>query len=1171
MSGGGKSSSQTIGYKYLLGMHLGFTGWVCDRITEWQFDNRSAWTGSLASGRATIIADDLYGGEKREGGVSGNFDFLPGDPEQAENDYLAAQLGALNVSAYRGITSVVFRQMYLGNNPYLKPMQARLQRIYKTGQHGEDQWYPETAGILSGHVLEGVPTVQVYEEFTDGLDDFTDESGNPFDATAYDISGGALRIRTTAGGNNRLIRPIPPHDYTHASVRFVVTSVGTGLGDAGRFDVVGLGSVFPYTETVSDVLHRMMINGILIGVAPITVGVWYRVDLDRISTTQVRHRVYENDNNLISEGVSIVAPATASSFGFSNLDPISFSGEMVTLYDYVRLRISDTVYGLDMNPAHMLREIIIEPSAGLGQPASEVDDASFTAAADMLFDEGFGLSVFWRPDQQPVGEFFDEINRHIDAALYIDRHTGKFTLKLIRDDYDAGDLLVLDESNVDRVEDYRLPDIGDLINSVAARYRDISTGRDSITANVQDLGLIAAQGGVVNHHVADYPMIRNATLAARVAARELASLSRPLARCVVYANRAAAHLNPGDVFKLTWPDVGANELILRVARIAYGSGRNRQVRIEAVQDQFSLPQPMAAVTPPPVWVNPVNPPAAPANQLLIEAPYLALVRQLGQTAVDADLATEPDRGYLIAAAPSPTPDAINAQVWTDAGAGYANVGTLDWCAVATLAADLDKTAETIAIADALDIDIVAAGTWAQIDDELVEVVAVTDSLLTLKRGVLDTVPAEHASGAVIYFWENYTGEDQTAYVAGESPDVKLLTVTGTGVLELIDAPTGKITLESRAIRPYPPGNLTFGGVPYAETIPGNDMLSVGWSHRDRLQQTGGLLIDTTETSIGPEAGTTYTIRIYDEHDNLLKTVADIAGETYVYSDEADPILPSETWRERIATFAPTASWRCDQTSGTALPDSSGNGHNGTINTDPTFGVAAAPGVGEGTAIETVFNSHYGQVPHSAALNPRSGEFAISFWLRWTNTNHYSTPFRKSNDTAPFDGVAVWINGTPISGEAGRIYLACSNDTGQQVLAPETDLNDGQWRHFICQRREISPGEWRLQIYINGILSAEATPASVLDLNTSGDLQIFGVGTISFGITGAHDEYDYFVGRSFSASEAAYIYGAPIGGQLNGSLRVEIESVRDGYTSLQHHDHTVRRTGFGFNFGYNFGE
>ena len=102
--------------------------------------------GGASGGRIRIDKPGLFGGESREGGIVGDVDVLMGAPGQGPNDYLAAQTGG-DVPGYRGLCSLVLRQVYLGINPYLKPWAVRVTRVL-TGEAGSPQWYPETAAIV---------------------------------------------------------------------------------------------------------------------------------------------------------------------------------------------------------------------------------------------------------------------------------------------------------------------------------------------------------------------------------------------------------------------------------------------------------------------------------------------------------------------------------------------------------------------------------------------------------------------------------------------------------------------------------------------------------------------------------------------------------------------------------------------------------------------------------------------------------------------------------------------------------------------------------------------------------------------------------------------------------------------------------------------------------------
>jgi len=174
------------------------------------------------------------------------------------------------------------------------------------------------------------------------------------------------------------------------------------------------------------------------------------------------------------------------------------------------------VCGPDMNPAHIIRECLTDKEWGMGYSTEDIDEESFTIAADVLFSEELGISILW-DRETTIEAFIKEITRHVDAALYVDRRTGKFKIKLIRDDYSASDLITLDPTNIERVENYRRPSFGELVNTVTVLYMECPDDvQGSVT--VQDIALIQAQGGSIGATV-EYMGFSNRTNAQYAATR----------------------------------------------------------------------------------------------------------------------------------------------------------------------------------------------------------------------------------------------------------------------------------------------------------------------------------------------------------------------------------------------------------------------------------------------------------------------------------------------------------------------------------------------------------------------------------------------------------------------------------------------------------------------------
>lgn len=300
---------------------------------------------------------------------------------------------------------------------------------------------------------------------------------------------------------------------------------------------------------------------------------------------------------------------------------------------------------IDMNPAHIIRECLTNEDWGMGYAEEDVDDDSFTAAADTLFDEAMGISLLW-DKQTKVEDFIQEIVRHIDAALFVSRSTGRFVLKLIRADYDIDDLLVLDESNIEKVDNPSRTAFGELINSVTVAFWNAVTGRDdAVTLN--DPAGVQMQGGVINTTV-QYPGFTSFNIGGRVCARDLRTLSSPFFSCTIFTGDIARNLEIGDVFVMNWSKWKIAGTPMRVTGLAISDGKSNQVRITCVEDVFSTPLNAVIAPPGDGWVDPSQPPDPVDEQIAVEAPYYELVQINGQTTTDTDLTSNPDLGYVLA-------------------------------------------------------------------------------------------------------------------------------------------------------------------------------------------------------------------------------------------------------------------------------------------------------------------------------------------------------------------------------------------------------------------------------------------------------------------------------------------------------------------------------------------
>lgn len=852
----GKSSSQIIGYRHYLGVECILFQGAIDYLYQMRYADRQCLLGNYEPGQATVSQPNLLGGDEREGGISGTLDIQDGDAAQTVNSYLSSKRSA-PLSALRGVSSLIFRSFYWGNNPYLKDWMVTAQRI-RVQDDGSEQWYVAKAEIPSDPITDeiGITAVATPNEPTLPL-------ANTVAALPHmtwgQIGATAPTITKQTTSVTRNVIGVPTD--------FEVGDEGYFLfGDGGSFQVVDFRIPYRFTDGnvplgYSDLEVRVTFescSGDAIGSGGILQSIQAIDDNSTIWST-----TYNNPAN--TPGQSYGSDWRSVDSGWQTV-PAGLTGV------YFRLQRQTEEVGVrnvviqfrgdlgatpnDMNPAHIIREALTNSNWGIGASTADIDDTAFTAAADALYTEGFGLTLLHDPENATAWDLIQTVLDHVDGVFYVDRTTGKYVFRLVRDDYGSGDITDFTEADILSV-DVTQEQPHELSNRVTLTYYDRDR-RDRGTITVNNIPRIQQTGRSTSASL-DRIGIHKRSLASQVAQRDLVTLSTPKKRGTVVLTRKASGLHPGDVISLTHSQYGLAGEIMRVLEVDEGDGRSNQVRVQFVEDIFALSSN--------VFVSPDDPvtpidktPQDVTVKIVQEAPYLELVREIGDSAAQDALTEDPALGFLHVSAGAPTGASLSAAVWAAAPTTYSEEDFLNFAPYGTITSALtqDPTDDDIVLATASGVDgIVAVGDLAQIGTEIVVVRSISGNNITLGRGCLDTVPVAHSAGASIVFWDKYAARVTEEYADGETVNVKLLTNTGTGQLAIADATAATVVMDRRAYRPYAPGKLQLAGsyLP-SEVVSGQ---SLTWAHRDRLTQTGGTVYDFTEGNLGPEAGTTYRI------------------------------------------------------------------------------------------------------------------------------------------------------------------------------------------------------------------------------------------------------------------------------------------------------------------------
>lgn len=819
----GGSKKQTVGYKYMMGLHFGLCHGPVDALLELRGGDRRAWAGAVTeSGRIAIDAPGLWGGEKKEGGIVGDLDVMMGEASQDPNDYLVSQLGD-TMPAFRGILSLVFRKGMVGAmNPYPKPWKFKVRRILK-GWHDNATWYPEKAVITLDFIEGAYTSVAKYKVEPPGST--ADYSAPDYDDSSWAQGAGAFGSAVYGADAPPINTHIP---YIFGRTIWLRTEFGAARSsiavEVRHDDAPTLwwnGEQIPLTFVYGDEFN----TGKSVGTIP-----YEKVKGRNIAVLRVRDTV---------------------------------SGAVCAALQLQSANVGN--YG--MNPAHIAYEALTNPDWGMGYPQAVLDLPSFAAAADVFYAEGLGLCGQWTR-QDTIEGFIQDVMNHAGAVLAQDPRTGLFRLLPIRGGYDVATLPEFRRGlNVMAVESFERAAITETTNEFTVEYTDVSTGKKG-SVTVQHLANIQAQGGVSPQSVR-YPLIPTADLAQRLGARDLAAKSQPLCRVRLQVDRSAYGTLPGQVLRWSDSKLGIVDMPMRVLEVDYGNLTSGAIRLTLAEDVFGLPATTYMGQQESGWEEAPTTPQPSPQVAAFEVPYVGIHRAEGASAAAALAPSSGFLGMLAAKAPGLT---YGFTLYASAGgAPYEQTGSGEWSSGGLLSAALGWSDTVVEVAAAYNLAALQPGDLAMLGDgpdaELVRIDAAGPGagVLAIARGVGDTVPKPWPVGTRLWGIEDGVAVGVTEYADGEDVDARAVTVASGGEMAAPEtAPGDTVAMASRAHRPYPPGKLRISDdvaadVAYPAECIGE--LTVTWAHRDRLLQADQL-VDQDAGDIGPEPGTTYTVRCY---------------------------------------------------------------------------------------------------------------------------------------------------------------------------------------------------------------------------------------------------------------------------------------------------------------------
>ncbi len=539
----------------------------------------------------------------------------------------------------------------------------------------------------------------------------------------------------------------------------------------------------------------------------------------------------------------------------------------------------------DANPAIIIYECLTNAEWGMGGQSLIIDIPSFELAAQILYDENFGLSLMWvRPTT--IEKFIEEILDHIQATLFQDTATGKLTIVMYRDDYNDNidDLPVLDKTNA-VINDFSRKSWGETVNEIVVTWTNPKNEQEE-TVTYQDLSNIAIQNAVISDS-RNYYGVRNSELALRLAVRDVRSASYPLAIANVTVDRRSFDFFPGQVVKLVSEIDGVKQIIMRINNIDYGTANDAKITMVMTEDIFSLEVAEFEKPPESQWESGETM-AAPLDYIHIQTLPRGILALMG---IAPDISREMEqypRVVSLILGQTDKPDTRSFTVFAPAtlpngDTTIASRGDFPLLSRAVINTILPKAAISSlpnTIFEAFKGNYaVGIGSFGIIgtSEKNHEFILFSEldrdtAVWTVYRGVLDTIPREWPADTPIWFPSlNRFSCDTSEIMAGETIPYQLSPETSLNLLPLDDTPITSYTATERPYLPTRPANVKINNVSFEDvTQSTSEDTIVTWSNRNRL--TEDLIIKKwTDGNVTPEEGQTTIIRIRRASDNDLIT------------------------------------------------------------------------------------------------------------------------------------------------------------------------------------------------------------------------------------------------------------------------------------------------------------
>ena len=422
----------------------------------------------------------------------------------------------------------------------------------------------------------------------------------------------------------------------------------------------------------------------------------------------------------------------------------------------------------DVNPAEVLYEIVTNDDWGLAEKPTSLDLNALETMSKILADEKLGISV-QLTSKDEARTIVDNICTHIDAIRYADPSTGLMVHHLIRAKDADEPMLAITSSNCSKITFVR-QDWSNTVSEISISFTDRDALYETGTLSADDPANIEIQNGIKTTKSYDFAYFTTAANALWAAKRLGRSQGYPLATVSLECNRMLSTVRLGECLILSFPPYGITNMVVRVTNVDLSDFEDGTVKIDAMEDIFSLIKTTFEYSGSTEWErNPILPKGV-QTWGVFELPY--------------ELSKVTDT-YVNAYACQPSVDTTSWTIWRKKEGETSDFQTTNtkskWTAAAKLIYDYPEFGEVIDMVgfqvrelcgmedlkfeqkiDSIgDVEVSRQGNNIMlVGEEIMSYSGLNKlpngnwSVTGIMRGVFDTVPHEHAATDVVIFLQS---------------------------------------------------------------------------------------------------------------------------------------------------------------------------------------------------------------------------------------------------------------------------------------------------------------------------------------------------------------------------------------------------------------------------------